>query len=63
MVKQNDSNSSENCISLDVYLKVSGFRSDQTAGFRRWISSYKVGKQTKARWQELWDQFLRRPVK
>lgn len=63
MDKPNDSTSSVAPISIDVFVKVSGFRVDQLAGFRRWVSSRKVGKQTVAEWRQLHEQFLRRPVK
>ena len=63
MAEPNDSTSSASPISLDVFVKVSGLRVDQLAGFRRWASSRKVGKQTMAEWRELHERFLRRPVK
>ena len=50
-------------LDFDIFVKVSGKRPDQTAGFRRWISSRKVGKQTLQGWLELWRQFLESPVK
>ena len=50
-------------LSLKVFLKVSGKRSDQTAGFRRWASSRNVGEQTVTQWKNLFDEFSRRLVK
>jgi hypothetical protein len=63
MAEPNDSTSSGTMVSIDVFVKVSGLRADQLAGFRRWVSSRKVGKQTVAGWRELHEQFLRRPIK
>lgn len=60
---QPDDTKSATQLDLAIFLKVSGKRPDQTAGFRRWISSRKVGKQTLQGWQELWTQFLASPVK
>ncbi len=63
MAKGNDIGSGDAVVTLDVYAKVSGIRPDQLAGFRRWVTSRKVSKQTLAEWRELREQFLRRPVK
>lgn len=62
MTKPHDTNTATE-LELAIFLKVSGKRPDQSAGFRRWISSRKVGKQTLQGWQELWAQFLSSPVK
>ena len=52
----------EHYVTLEVFLKVSGLRSDKTAGFRSWATSRKVTKQTFAQWQALFEQYLQRPV-
>jgi hypothetical protein len=63
MAKGNDRHSDDAIVTLDVYAKVSGIRPDQLGGFRRWVTSRKVSKQTLAEWRGLHEQFLRRPVK
>jgi hypothetical protein len=62
MQKANDTNYSPP-MALDVFVKVSGIRPDQLDGFRRWATSRKVSKLSLDEWQNLWNHFLRRPIK
>ena len=49
-------------ITLDVYLLAKGVRPDQTAGFRRWMKSRKVRRQTMPEWEVVWTEFQTRPI-
>ena len=50
-------------ITLDVFLIVSKIRPDQSAGFRRWLLSRKLGPQTVEQWRALRAEFDATPVR
>jgi hypothetical protein len=49
-------------VELAVWLITCGRKVDQTAGFRRWATSRKLGPRTAPEWERLWGEFLSRPV-
>lgn len=49
-------------VDLAVFLRASGMREDQTAGFRLWARQRRLSRQTMLQWKAKWDEFQRRPV-
>lgn len=50
-------------VTLDVFLILAKIRPDQSAGFRRWLRSRKLGPQTVEQWRALRAEFDATPVR
>ncbi len=49
-------------MTLDIWCRTSGFKHDQTAGFRRALRAEARKRMTAAEWRARWDAFLAKPV-